>query len=932
MISRELAVVQGPPGTGKTFTSVVALESYVRTLKAGRRDNAIPPVIVAAQTNHALDQLLDRCSSFDAVFARLGGRTENEAIEARTLYNIRKDSKLARGPTKGEKARKVAQDAIENHLKVCFPAELIAAEEFFDAGLITQEQYESLNDDEWETAPMMAASGQNSDGGNEAVDSIKQWLGGCIESDETYVYRPPTGQKEPLRSPDNVIDMSKEENDKERLHGNFFPTKFYVTGSVPSRHADTNAICSQASRLLLKHKNLYDIKLTLRGMVYRLLRRRLINARAEKFPGLLKSYQSACDDIRIARWEADVKIITNEKIEIVGCTTTGLTKYRGLIAALNPRILMIEEAAETREANISSALYPSLDQIVLVGDHQQLVPQVDVRELGYEPYNMHVSLFERLVNLRLPYTMLQVQRRMVPAIREVVNTFYQGLTDHPSVNDPSIRPPVPGMGDKDLWWFHHEWAEFKNADDFSYSNPDEATMIVRFVRYLVQNGVAPSQITMLSFYRGQVALLLEKLRRDPALSAKNPTKEWLVKTVDGYQGEENDIVILSIVRSARPGFVGNRNRAVVALSRAKRGLYIFGHAWNLVSRPESQQTWLQVYDVFQKQECIREFLLVACRKHGRETAVSTIEDWKTIPGDGCNKPCEEICPEGHPCKTTCHPFEQSELKCEEKCERILTCGHECRSLCGEPCKCVQRCDISTQASHTLGPRPIVLPSQHTGPAQGHRAKGLQAGRGGRGASTSKKALKGNRSAHKIRGLSKVKETFPAQFGPAVGEPNVQEPTSEQLMERYLKGGATRSLEQGMDFVPAPTHLEMTADSSNTDSLSDRWSPGKISQKDKVLREEAKQVAWQKRPCPTVIRTTYRRTTAQEDGSQLYGPRTLSNHTTPTSRLTRKQLLYDAAAGQYHNDPYQQEEQLGANVGQVIAESGCSKIGDLISFD
>ena len=49
MTLRELAVIQGPPGTGKTFTSVVALESYVRTLKAGQGFQTIPPVIVAAQ-------------------------------------------------------------------------------------------------------------------------------------------------------------------------------------------------------------------------------------------------------------------------------------------------------------------------------------------------------------------------------------------------------------------------------------------------------------------------------------------------------------------------------------------------------------------------------------------------------------------------------------------------------------------------------------------------------------------------------------------------------------------------------------------------------------------------------------------------------------------------------------------------------------------
>ncbi|GKU02820.1 helicase [Fusarium langsethiae] len=959
MTSRELAVVQGPPGTGKTFTSVVALESHIRTLKAVQGNGAVPPVIVAAQTNHALDQLLDRCLSFDAVIARLGGRTENENIEARTLYNIRKDSKIARGATRGERSRKKVQNEIEDLLKGCFPAQLIAAEEFLREELISQEQYESLKDEEYETVPVGGGNGQKND---EAVDSIKSWLGACVECDQTYVYRPPEDQVEPPESQDNAIDESKQENDKERLHGDFFPTKFYMTGSVPSRHADGDAISSQASRLLLKHHDLYDIKLALRGIVYRSLRRRLINARAERFPKLLKAYQAACDEIKIARHENNVKVLTNEKVEILGCTTTGLSKYRGLISALKPRILMIEEAAETQEANITSALYLSLDQIILVGDHQQLVPQVDVHELGCEPYTMNVSLFERLVNLKLPYAMLQVQRRMVPAIRQVVNVFYHKLTDHPSVSDPRNRAPVLGMGNKSLWWFHHDWEESRNPDDFSYSNFNEASMIVCFVRYLVQNGIPPDRITMLSFYKGQVNLLLEILRRDPILSAKNQTKAWSVKTVDGFQGEENDIVILSIVRSARPGFVQNKNRAVVALSRAKCGLYIFGNALNLVqSGTESFATWIDIYDVFEKQCCLDDFIPVTCKNHGRETKISSIEDWETIAAAGCDEPCTEKCSEGHPCTKTCHPLRQSELRCEERCERILSCGHNCSSLCGNPCRCIQQCSEasaqlnSAQASRTPKPQGLVPPLRLTRPPQTYGAKGFQAVRGGRGgrsttgrrggrggtvrqgasntgSSASMKSMESHQSASKNRAHNDNTGLLLGQFNPVAGESSVQEPTSEQLMEMgyYSKGGTALLHEQ--ITVQTQRNFELAPPSSVANSLSDRWSPEKISQKDRALGEEAKRASRQRSPCSTVIRTTYRPTTTSPDGSRQYGLKTLSSHTVPKSLPTRKQILHNVAAGQYIIDQHQEDGQQGAGVERVVTESEGSDVEDLISFE
>jgi helicase required for RNAi-mediated heterochromatin assembly 1 len=923
MTSQELAIIQGPPGTGKTFTSVVALESYVRTLRAGREREAIPPIIVAAQTNHALDQLLDRCSSFQAVIARLGGRTEDEIISTRTLYNIRRDSKLARNATRGENARKKALGHIQELLINCFPAHLISAEEFCKEGLLTRDQFDSLNDNEWESAPMANADGSEY---NVEASSIAQWLDGCVESDETYVYRPPTDQAEALVEERENLDLSKHENDKERLHGDFFPIKFYLTGSVPGPLARENAWCYQARKLLSKNKNLYSIKPPQRGMVYRLLRMDLISARARRFPILLKEYQAACDEVKISRWDNDVKIIKDENIQILGCTTTGLTKYRGLIAALKPRILMIEEAAETREGNLTSALYPSLDQIVLVGDHQQLVPQVDVRELGEPPFNMNVSLFERLVGLKLPYSMLKVQRRMVPAIREVVNTFYKKLKDHPSVTDPENRPPVPGMGGKNLWWFHHKWEEMQNANDFSFSNVEEAAMIVRFVRYLVQNGVLPNEITMLTFYKGQVTLLVEKLRCDPVLAIKNPTKKWSVRTVDGFQGEENEIIILSIVRSARPGFVSNENRAVVATSRAKCGMYIFGNALNLLNEKQSKETWGKVYDVFQTNECIEFFIPVTCQNHGRVTEISEIEDWDTIPGAGCDQNCNQTCSEGHPCQTTCHPFVQSDLKCQKACEKVLDCGHNCGAICGDPCECSKRCRRTPTLTLPLRDPPIHVPSQR---------QQLQKTRGGRASRNRRPSGRGGGvDVHHGHSHTAVK-------GQTMQPLHLQEPTSDQIMEggyhsQIVPNSQFTSMAMGRSNTEPSTPFESAAQPSTEGSVSaesfeGKWSPKKLLQTEKAIRKEIGELGERKTPCPPVINATFHQTTATANGTREYGPIAYHTYTHQPTIPSRKQSLLDAAAGECGGVEYSYfllEERLE----EARNESDVDGPGDLISFE
>lgn len=187
--------------------------------------------------------------------------------------------------------------------------------------------------------------------------------------------------------------------------------------------------------------------------------------------------------------------------KIIGCTTTGLAKYRGLIAAMQPRTLLIEEAAETLEGTIIAGMFDSLDQLILVGDHQQLQAHANIQALEKEPYNMAISMFERLVSNSMGYTMLNRQRRMIPEIRQLLciepKPFYEDLHDHHSVLDREInRQPIPGM-DTDLYFFHHIWPESRNQDSSRY-NLDEAQMIAGFFNYLVLNGTEPKNITVLT--------------------------------------------------------------------------------------------------------------------------------------------------------------------------------------------------------------------------------------------------------------------------------------------------------------------------------------------------------------------------------------------------------------------------------------------------
>lgn len=214
-------------------------------------------------------------------------------------------------------------------------------------------------------------------------------------------------------------------------------------------------------------------------------------------------------------------------------------------------------------------------------------------ELEGAPFHLGVSMFERLVNNNVEFSTLTCQRRMIPEIRKILSPLYDNLVDHPSVLD---RAPVPGMGDVRSYFFTHSWPE--STDDYSSRcNYMEASMIVGFFTYLVLNGVKPADITILTFYNGQRKVIMKLLKSQAYLEGLF----FNVKTVDAYQGEENVVVLLSLVRSndgQNVGFLSVENRVCVALSRAQRGLYIFGNARNLC---KASSLWWKVVRLMAEQ-------------------------------------------------------------------------------------------------------------------------------------------------------------------------------------------------------------------------------------------------------------------------------------------------------------------------------------------
>ena len=164
---------------------------------------------------------------------------------------------------------------------------------------------------------------------------------------------------------------------------------------------------------------------------------------------------------------------------------------------------------------------------------------------------------------------------MRPEISKIMNFIYPDLTNHESVtNYPSIKGIT-----SNLFFYDHKFVENTNDMMASKFNVEEAKFIVRFACYLLQHSYSPERITILTLYTGQLLQIKQLMSTNVAF--KESFKKMRVVSVDNYQGEENDIILLSLVRSnpdSQIGFLKISNRVCVALSRAKHGLYIFGNS------------------------------------------------------------------------------------------------------------------------------------------------------------------------------------------------------------------------------------------------------------------------------------------------------------------------------------------------------------------
>jgi regulator of nonsense transcripts 1 len=312
--------------------------------------------------------------------------------------------------------------------------------------------------------------------------------------------------------------------------------------------------------------------------------------------------QSDEKKFKTMRYMSEKAILKNA--DVICCTCVGAGDPR--LSGLKFKSVVIDESTQATEPECFIPIVRGAQQVVLVGDHCQLGPVIMCKKAARA--GLGRSLFERLVMIGIRPIRLQVQYRMHPCLSEFPSdTFYEGTLQNGVTSSErsknSIAFPWP-VKSKPMFFYNSNGIEEHSASGTSYLNTTEVEFVEQIVTALLQAGVTPDNLGVITPYEGQRAHCVNYMQRKGTLRTQL-YKQIEVASVDSFQGREKDYIILTCVRSNDHqgiGFLNDPRRLNVALTRARCGLIIIGNAKVLSKQP----LWNLLLCHFKENKCVVE--------------------------------------------------------------------------------------------------------------------------------------------------------------------------------------------------------------------------------------------------------------------------------------------------------------------------------------
>ncbi|GHE66369.1 IGHMBP2 family helicase [Roseivirga thermotolerans] len=263
-----------------------------------------------------------------------------------------------------------------------------------------------------------------------------------------------------------------------------------------------------------------------------------------------------------------------DRAQVIACTLVGSTH-----SLVNDRVfktVFIDEASQALEPAAWIAIRKAY-RVVMAGDHQQLPPTVKSIKAAKE--GLENTLFEKAIGLPEATVMLQTQYRMHPDImRFSSDYFYEGKLKTAS----EVLERTYAMELEHFVFIDTAGAGFTEKvkkQTLSTYNEEEAALLVK---HLGDNILPDTSIGIIAPYKAQVEVLHDLIKDNPAFDEVR--ENITINSVDAFQGQERDIIYISLTRSndkSEIGFLKEYRRMNVAMTRARNQLVIIGDSGTL---------------------------------------------------------------------------------------------------------------------------------------------------------------------------------------------------------------------------------------------------------------------------------------------------------------------------------------------------------------
>ena len=318
--------------------------------------------------------------------------------------------------------------------------------------------------------------------------------------------------------------------------------------------------------------------------------RKAIRELRQQRRGRTESWHQKMDRLKSRATELELRIRSSlfGEARVIACTLTGAANR--VLEGEHYSTLFIDEAAQALEAACWIAIRKA-GRVILAGDHCQLPPTV--KSIMALKGGLGRTLMERIAEQKPEVvTLLEVQYRMNEQIMRFSSDYFYN-------SRVQSAPEVKGRGildyDRPMMWVDTTDVDGREefvGENFGRINRAEAeltlTTLADYFDKIGRQRVLDESIDVgiISPYRAQVQLLRKMIRQSERL---RPYRRLItVNTVDGFQGQERDIILISLVRDNDGGDIGflrDLRRMNVAITRARMKLIILGSAATMTRHP-----------------------------------------------------------------------------------------------------------------------------------------------------------------------------------------------------------------------------------------------------------------------------------------------------------------------------------------------------------